>query len=329
MPESQKRSEIQNPKTTMPKLTRKTQKIFGGNTSAEGNIAVFGSLADTTPRYSNDPDEIQSERYSAGWLGATVRNNVAPLQDMNALQYLFSYQLVYLFQSGVPEWKDDQDYYNGSFCRSGGTLYVSTQDNNTGKPVTNTNYWRPYSPMSVGPTRPASPPTGHLHYDTTISRWISWSGTGWSTIEGATGDIKYVSAPTLQNALDRNPGWTQFTAATGRVLAGADPNNPAKSNGAAIGSESVQVPLQKHRHLLFRKGDVGDREDVGTNDTYNSAVATKADYNGRRDYSLSAFDTGGGAYPNAGYSGYAGTAGEGTPVSIMQPTLYAWCLIKL
>ena len=163
----------------MAKLKRTIQKVFGGNAGIEGNIAVFGSLKAGDPAYakktSNPLEDIQSlPGYGEGWSGATVRNNIAPLQDMNALQFLFSSQIAYLMQSGIPEWHKDQEYHEGSFCRVGNILYVATKDvpieNNKNEPAENTNYWRPYASISIGAERPSPVSKGHLHYDTVISR---------------------------------------------------------------------------------------------------------------------------------------------------------------
>jgi hypothetical protein len=251
---------------------------------------------------------------------------------MNALHYLFSYQLAYLFQSGVPEWSAAQEYHLNSFCTKNGIIYVSTRNNNTGEendPSRNSNYWRPYAQIGIGlfDKKPDNTTIGALYYATDLSRWITYNGTRWTIVEGAPGDIKYVAASSIEDACDRNPDWEQYTLATGRVLVGVVPD---KSNESPDGAEFVDVPLQKHRHLLFRNGDIGDHEDVGTSDSSNSAVATRADYNGRRDYSLSAFGTSNennpNAYPDVGYSGYAG---DGKKIRVMQPTLYVWCLIKL
>lgn len=125
----------------MAKILRKLQKIFAGSVSASGNIAQFGSLAAGSPAYSNDPDAIQTPEYLLGWQAATVGNNSPALQDDNALNYLFSRQLAYIFQAGIPEYDAGTEYHQYSLCQSGGNVYQSITNNNTGNPVTDTNNW--------------------------------------------------------------------------------------------------------------------------------------------------------------------------------------------
>ena len=86
----------------MARLFRAVQKIFCGDVPPTNVVAVFGSLKAGSPAFSSNPDDIQSlPAYGAGWAGATVLNQAPALQDMNALQYLFSRQLKYLFQEGI------------------------------------------------------------------------------------------------------------------------------------------------------------------------------------------------------------------------------------
>ena len=254
----------------MSKLDRKIQKIFGGsNTDPAGTIAKFGSLKVGTPAYSRDPDVIQElPGYDQGWTGATVRNNIAPLQDMNALQYLFSYQLAYLMQSGVPEWDARQDYYEGSFCNSGGILYVSTQNNNCGNDVSNASYWRPFSPRAIGPKekRPDSPPVGFIYVDTTLGVELRWTNQGWTTNAGSPGDLKEVIHASIQDALDKNPGWELHKDSVQRAVFGADPDNGSYPPGKKSGSETVtltvsQMPKHKHDFKFSR-----DHGNTGGND---------------------------------------------------------------
>lgn len=131
----------------MPKLTRKSAKLFAENaTAAAGGIAQFGSLAAGTPNYSTDPDVIQQlSQYSDGWSAAVLGTKSPALEDRNALDYLLSYQQAYIMQHGVPEWLSTEIYYENSYVVDGnGELRVSTIDNNTGHDPTQDNggaYW--------------------------------------------------------------------------------------------------------------------------------------------------------------------------------------------
>ena len=84
----------------MSKLTRKFQKIFGGLLVANNNIAKFGSAKIGSPAYSLDPDEIQTTEYDNAWAAALINNKSPALQDMNALFYLMTRQMAYLYQAG-------------------------------------------------------------------------------------------------------------------------------------------------------------------------------------------------------------------------------------
>lgn len=129
----------------MPRITRKHQKVFAVNASNNG---VFGSLQANDPVYSQDPDAIQGRTaYSNGWNDATYSaEQLPPLEEFQALQYLFSRQIAYQMQEGIAEWNSATTYYKGSLVKaiqSDGSfiLYASLVDNNTGNAVTDTTKW--------------------------------------------------------------------------------------------------------------------------------------------------------------------------------------------
>lgn len=133
----------------MPQIVRKNQKIFG-STAGPTDIGQFGSLAAASPAYSTDPDVIQAlSNYLDGWLSAVVGDNSPAIEDMNALCYLFAYQLSYLLQSGVPEWNASTTYYIGNLVRnSSGVIYRSLTDDNLNNALTdNTNWSLPGAPL--------------------------------------------------------------------------------------------------------------------------------------------------------------------------------------
>lgn len=133
----------------MPKIERKTQKIFGGNAESD-QLAVFGSMISGTPVYNDDIEALQSEAYTEGWKAAVAANEAPFMEEMNAVQYGFSKQLAYLFQQGIPEWDAGTTYYLNSFCQVGGVIYKSMQDENINhSPADNTEgtYW---SPLETG-----------------------------------------------------------------------------------------------------------------------------------------------------------------------------------
>jgi hypothetical protein len=135
----------------MAKITRKTQKIFGGDYIADAGqeeISVFGSLKDGSPTYSVDPDAIQNANYLQGWNDAVLTSldglkKMPLLQDSNALFYVLSRNLAYLNQAGIAEYDSGTTYYIGDICREAGTtnLYKSITDDNVGNALTDVVEW--------------------------------------------------------------------------------------------------------------------------------------------------------------------------------------------
>jgi len=139
----------------MNKLARIFQKLFAGSATANPNMTIFGSLAQTqTLQYSNDPTQLQSlTAFEQGWAQAVVGNDNPTLEDMNALFFLAYYQLNYLFQQGIPEFDIQTTYFKGSFVTQIDgtgmpTVYYSLADNNVGNtPSTNIGgFWGLYLP---------------------------------------------------------------------------------------------------------------------------------------------------------------------------------------
>lgn len=134
----------------MAKIVRKVQKIFG-STSGANQVAQFGSLANSTPNFTLDPTVIQAlSQYLNGWFDAVIGGNSPAIEDMNALCYLFAYQLAYLMQEGVAEWDATTTYYVGSIVSDGnGYLFISTANTNLNQPLaTSTNKWLPLGGLS-------------------------------------------------------------------------------------------------------------------------------------------------------------------------------------
>lgn len=129
----------------MSKILRATQKLFG-STAPTNQMSEFGSLAAGTPaRYSGGtitPSIIQSlSAFVEGWFSAVIGENSAAIEDMNAVCYLFAYQLCYLFQAGCAEWDAATTYFIGSMVNVAGVIYVSKTDNNLNHAVTDATNW--------------------------------------------------------------------------------------------------------------------------------------------------------------------------------------------
>ena len=128
----------------MTRIARKEQKIFAENATNNG---VFGSLQANDPTISSDPDTIQGRpAFALGWDEATYSaEKLPPLEEFQALQYLFSRQLAYLFQDGIPEWNASTAYYKGSLVKTiTGTdiaIFSSLTDNNVNNQTSDTTKW--------------------------------------------------------------------------------------------------------------------------------------------------------------------------------------------
>lgn len=125
----------------MAKLARVTQKIFAGNAQPT-DTAVFGTMKTQAPQYTGDIAQLMSNpAFLRGW-GSAVEENFAPfMEEMTGVQKVFSQQIAYLLQDGIPEYDPGTTYYIGSVVRSGDSWYESIVDNNTGSAVTDTSKW--------------------------------------------------------------------------------------------------------------------------------------------------------------------------------------------
>lgn len=125
----------------MAKLARVTQKIFAGNAQPT-DTAVFGTMKTQAPQYTGDIAQLMSNpAFLQGW-GSAVEENFAPfMEEMTGVQKVFSQQIAYLLQDGIPEYDAGTTYYIGSVVRSGNSWYESIVDNNTGSAVTDTSKW--------------------------------------------------------------------------------------------------------------------------------------------------------------------------------------------
>lgn len=130
----------------MAAITRATQKIFAGSAS---NIGVFGSAEAGTFVLSTSLSTLQGlTAYVDGWSDAVISGQRLPcLEEMNALHYIETTQLAYLFQEGIAEWDAGTTYYKTSIVKSTTTaqLYVSLTDNNLNNAVSSATNWQAIS----------------------------------------------------------------------------------------------------------------------------------------------------------------------------------------
>lgn len=173
--------------------------------------------------------------------------------------------------------------------------------------------------VANGPTslRPVTPSNGAEYYDTTIGGLLLWNATqgAWTTASGMVGDVKEVTAATIEVALANNPGWAQHTASNGCVIgAAADSSNgpaSAHAQGTLIGEEAhVQAvsEMAAHTHTT----------------SLANANADGNDYN--IDQGLSGHNAPGAAGSTAVTSS---SSGSSTAANVIQPTMYLFRLYKV
>lgn len=128
----------------MAKYNRPNGKLFG---SSANNIGVFGSgQAGETYTTTTDPNTANSlgTHWEEGWDGAVVSQApyTAPfIEDMNAVNYVNSYNSAYLLQRGIPEYSATEEYQEDSVCTYNGEIWICLLDGTTGiTPVEGANW---------------------------------------------------------------------------------------------------------------------------------------------------------------------------------------------
>ena len=128
----------------MAKYNRPNGKLFG---SSATNIGVFGSgQQNETPATSTDPNTVNGlgTHWEQGWDGAVVSQApyTAPyIEDMNAVNYVNSYNSAYLLQRGIPEYSATEEYQEDSVCTYNGEIWICLQDNTVGQTPAEGVYW--------------------------------------------------------------------------------------------------------------------------------------------------------------------------------------------
>lgn len=129
----------------MPRLTRKNIKVFAGSATNNG---VFGSLQANNPTTTSDVEQLQSlSAWSEGWNAATeTSEELPPLEEIQSVSYVTTYQQAYIMQEGIPEWAATVTYYKGCLTKevtsTGFKIYNSLTDNNTGNLLSDTSNWK-------------------------------------------------------------------------------------------------------------------------------------------------------------------------------------------
>lgn len=139
----------------MTRIARSTQQIFAGSAVNNGQ---FGSGALGSKLLTNNLSTIQAlPAWSQGWLAAVIGTKDFPaLEEFQALDFLITTQLSYLFQEGVAEYDSATMYYQKSIVKAPGTyqLYGSKTDGNIGNALTDTTNWQFLIDLSTSSTVP-------------------------------------------------------------------------------------------------------------------------------------------------------------------------------
>jgi hypothetical protein len=141
----------------MAKITRAAQQIFASNAGGSG-VAEPGSTADGSTVYSTDPDILQSSAFIEGLAAMIIAGTkrLPVYEEINAVYYVLSRQLAYLFQDGIADWNAGTTYYQYSIVRKTGTyeLYGSIINDNLNNALpaaaTNANWTYLGSLTSIG-----------------------------------------------------------------------------------------------------------------------------------------------------------------------------------
>lgn len=131
----------------MAKLTRAVQKVFADSAGAN-EMEQIGSLRNGSAVYTKDPVVLQAlSQYLGGLLDCVSSDKyIPPLEDINAIYFLITRQLAYLFQEGIPEYDAATTYYQNSIVKNSGTtdLYYSKTNDNVGNALSDTVNWGAY-----------------------------------------------------------------------------------------------------------------------------------------------------------------------------------------
>lgn len=126
----------------MTKILRKLQKLFGTG----GDVGQYGSGQLGTKVTDTDLDVLQAlTAWINGWADAVISGEkLPPLEEMNCLAYVFSQQLGYLFQEGIPEYLSTKEYHVNSVVKKAGTneLYSSKITPNLGQTLVDGANWQ-------------------------------------------------------------------------------------------------------------------------------------------------------------------------------------------
>lgn len=215
----------------MARLSRYTQLLFA-SLAGTNQIAEFGSLFAGSPqRYDGStvtPALVQAiSNYLDGWESAAIGGNAPAIEDMNAICYLFSYQLAYLMQTGIAEWDSATTYYIGDVAQDGaGNFYVSVTDSNLNNALSSTTNWK----------------SGMNNVFTTLGDLAYSAANGVPTrLAGPTGANRYFLSSTGSGSAATAPVWTLAKQPTQTILSNITATNITGTYTPPTGCVRIRV----------------------------------------------------------------------------------------
>lgn len=214
----------------MSKIARKTQAIFAGSAANNGQ---FGSAQAGTKLLSNDPAVIQAlAAWPLGWANAVIGSSKFPcLEEFQALDFVNTYQLSYIFQEGIPEYDAGTTYFQNSIVKKTGTyqIYGSLTDTNIGHALTDATNWKFLQDLSA--------PNNKIGLLASTTFYVSSTGNDANT--GLTTGSPWATVTHALSVLVNNYDQRGFTATIQMMDTGATTTYTA----GASGSPSVTGPI--------------------------------------------------------------------------------------
>lgn len=217
----------------MPKITR-----------YQGNLKAFASEQLGTERtlfgeltFADDLTSQFTPDFLRGW-GIVSPSDQPSLNDFNAAMYTNGMLSAYLHQMGVAEYNAEQEYYVDSITTSGGALYISLVNANTGNdPATSPAQWRAFLTSVPGATTTVK---GIVELATTAEAIAGLSATLAVAPAGLAAAIAASSTDTLNK-----PAATLPAAGTINLTAGAPGTSQVEITGTGVNINGFTVAANR------------------------------------------------------------------------------------
>ena len=121
----------------MARIPRPTGDVQAFASSSQGQErTIFGGTTQDDALSTN-----LNTDWLRGWAAGVNDAGFPPMQFFNALGYTATQMTAYLFQNGISEWDNLQEYNDGSTVQFNGVIYVSNADDNIGNQPSTSSEW--------------------------------------------------------------------------------------------------------------------------------------------------------------------------------------------